>query len=102
MPVTAEGQDVSIGQEHVVMVPVISQPFIARYKGAPRPGLMVKAGQVIVHEGIQKKLIGEFVGVAIFLASEEAEHVRGQIIEMEWAGPSSNDSGRQQRAGSKE
>jgi 3-oxoacyl-[acyl-carrier protein] reductase len=46
--------------------------------------------------------VEDCVGVAIFLASDEAEHIRGQIIELEWAGFSSNHTGEQSRAGVKE
>lgn len=46
-----------------------------------------------VAEDKSRMMIAEdCVGVAIFLASDEAEHIRGQIIELEWAGPDVNES----------
>jgi hypothetical protein len=30
--------------------------------------------------------VNDCVGVAVFLASDEAEHIRGQVIELAWAG----------------
>ena len=46
--------------------------------------------------------VEDCAGVAIFLASDEAEHIRGQIIEMEWADSNSNDRRKGRRAEAKE
>ena len=37
--------------------------------------------------------VEDVVGAAIFLASDDAKHMRGQIIELEWAGPSRDGPG---------
>jgi 3-oxoacyl-[acyl-carrier protein] reductase len=34
--------------------------------------------------------VDDCVGVAVFLASDEAQHIRGQVIELAWAGPGSS------------
>lgn len=55
------------------------------------PGEVDTDMRTIIDEDKSRMMVAEdCVGVAVFLASDEAEHIRGQIIELEWAGPGIN------------
>lgn len=67
------------------------------------PGKVDTEFRAFVPEDKSRMMVVEdCVGVSIFLASDEAEHIRGQIIELEWAGPDENGRRNRKRTQPKE